>query len=401
MHPTPNSTFDSSPTNNDQPELWARIDYSQAKGEALRVTHRSYAGDVWFRFRHRSAAVIGLLLIVLILLFAIFGPMVSNHTFEKQELAFVNIPPRLELFEMGEEYIYVTRNLKPIHVEQDGTLIGALPRIEEDLTRKVTTYDYYGEAIAVDYGERPPQLIGPDGRAVTETTRMWNGTYLLGTDNLGRDLLTRLMIGARISLLVAFIAAFTNLVIGILYGGVSAYIGGNTDNVMMRIVDVISTIPLTLYVILIMVILPRDSGITSIIIALGSVYWVNMARVVRGEVLTLKEQDYVHGAKIMGTSTWRILTRHLIPNAMGPIIVTVTMLIPLAIFIEAFMSFIGLGVSPPMASWGTMCNDALEALRTNPYQLFAPSLAICLTMFGFNFVGDGLRDALDPKLKGR
>jgi oligopeptide transport system permease protein len=170
---------------------------------------------------------------------------------------------------------------------------------------------------------------------------------------------------------------------------------------MMRVVDVISTVPLTLYVILIMVILPRDSGITSIIIALGSVYWVNMARVVRGEVLTLKEQDYVHGAKIMGSSTWHILTRHLIPNAMGPIIVTVTMLIPQAIFIEAFMSFIGLGVSPPMASWGTMSNDALEALRTNPYQLFAPSLAICLTMFGFNFIGDGLRDVLDPKLRGR
>lgn len=392
------------PNNNAGPideTLWERIEYSQARSEALNVTHRSYGADVWFRFRHKPAALTGLIVIAFIMLFAIFGPILSNHTFEKQELAFVNIPPRLDLFELGDRYIYISRNLKPIEVARDGSLIQSLPRIEEDLTEKVTTYDYYGETIAIDYGERPAQLIGPDGEPITETTRKWNGTYLLGTDKLGRDLLTRLMIGARISLLVAFVAAFTNLIIGILYGGVSAYIGGNTDTVMMRIVDVISTVPLTLYVILIMVILPRDSGITSIIIALGSVYWVNMARVVRGEVLTLKEQDYVHGAKIMGTSTWRILTRHLIPNAMGPIIVTVTMLIPLAIFIEAFMSFIGLGVSPPMASWGTMASDALEALRTNPYQLFAPSLAICLTMFGFNFIGDGLRDALDPKLKGR
>jgi len=381
--------------------LWERVEYSTDRSEALKSIHRSYGADVWFRFRHKPAALTGLVVIACIILFAVFGPVLSRHTFEKQELAFVNIPPRLKLYVMEDGYIYVSKNLKPIDVGQDGSLIAALPRIEEDLARKVTTYDYYGETIAVDYGKRPFQLIGPDGAPVTETITKWNGTYPLGTDNLGRDLLTRLMIGARISLLVAFVAALTNLVIGILYGGVAAYVGGNTDTVMMRIVDVISTVPLTLYVILIMVILPRDSGIMSIIIALGSVYWVNMARVVRGEVLSLKEQDYVHGARIMGTSTWRILTRHLIPNAMGPIIVTATMLIPLAIFIEAFMSFIGLGVSPPMASWGTMANDALEALRTNPYQLFAPSLAICLTMFGFNFIGDGLRDALDPKLKSR
>jgi len=380
---------------------WEELEYSQQKSEALSVTHRSYAGDVWFRFRHRSASLIGLVLIALIILFAVFGPMLTPHSYESQELSFVNIPPRLNVFIMGDDFIYITKNLKPIHVAKDGALIAALPRIEEDISKKLTTYDFYGKPIAVDWGKRPAELIGLDGESITDSKKISNKTYLLGTDKLGRDLLVRLMIGARISLLVAFIAAFTNLVIGILYGGISAYIGGNTDNIMMRIVDVISTIPLTLYVILIMVILPRDSGIMSIIIALGSVYWVNMARVVRGQILTLKEQDYVHAAKIMGTSTWRILITHLIPNAMGPIIVTVTMLIPSAIFIEAFMSFIGLGVSPPMASWGTMCNDALEALRSNPYQLFAPSLAICLTMFGFNFVGDGLRDALDPKLKGR
>ena len=381
--------------------LWEELEYSREKSETLALKHRSYSGDVWFRFRHKPASLFGLFLIFFIILFAVFGPMFSPHSYEKQELSFVNIPPRMNVFIMGSDYIYVTKNLKPIHVARDGELIVALPRIKEDLSKKMTSYDFNGRPVFVDFSVKPLELIDPDGNRVTETTKVHNKTYLLGSDKLGRDLLTRLMIGARISLLVAFIAALTNLIIGILYGGISAYAGGNMDNIMMRFVDVVSTIPLTLYVILIMVILPGDTGILSIIIALGSVYWVNMARVVRGQILTLKEQDYVHGAKIMGTTTWNILIRHLIPNAMGPIIVTVTMLIPSAIFIEAFMSFIGLGVSPPMASWGTMCNDALEALRTNPYQLFAPSLAICLTMFGFNFVGDGLRDALDPKLKGR
>ena len=381
--------------------LWAMYDFSQDQSEALSLKHRTYGGDVWFRFRHKPASLIGLIIILIIFLFAIFGPMLTNHSYEKQELSFVNIPPVMNVFIMGKDYIYITRNLKPIHVAKDGHLIGALPRIKEDFSQKKTSYDFYGHQIFVDYSVKPLKLMDTDNNEVTGRKTVQNRTYLLGSDKLGRDLLTRLMIGARISLMVAFIAAFTNLVIGILYGGISAYIGGNTDNIMMRIVDVISTIPLTLYVILIMVILPGDSGILSIIIALGSVYWVNMARVVRGQILTLKEQDYIHGARIMGTTTWNILTKHLIPNAMGPIIVTVTMLIPSAIFIEAFMSFIGLGVSPPMASWGTMCNDALEALRTNPYQLFAPSLSICLAMFGFNFVGDGLRDALDPKLKGR
>lgn len=385
----------------DGTDPWEVLEISSQQSELIASKHRSFFGDVWLRFHRKPASIAGLIIIACILLFAIFGPMLSSHSYEKQELSFVNIPPRMEVFETGDEYFYITKNLKPIHVSADGKLIASLPRIDEDLTKKRTSYDFHGKTVIVDYSSFPPSLIGFDGQQITESRKVWNKTYLLGTDNLGRDLLTRLMIGARISLLVAFIAALTNLIIGILYGGISAYIGGNVDAVMMRIVDIISTIPLTLYVILIMVILPGDSGIASIIIALGSVYWVNMARVVRGEILTLKEQDYVHGARIMGTSTWGILTQHLIPNAMGPIIVTVTMLIPSAIFIEAFMSFIGLGVSPPMASWGTMCNDALEALRTNPYQLFAPSLAICLAMFGFNFLGDGLRDALDPKLRGR
>ena len=187
------------------------------------------------------------------------------------------------------------------------------------------------------------------------------------------------------------------MVIGVIYGGISGYIGGNIDTIMMRIVDIISTIPLVLYVILIMVFL--GNGFQSIIIAIGSVYWVDMARVVRGQVLSLKNQEFVMAAKSIGTSTGHILMRHLIPNALGSILVTVTMLIPSAIFMEAFLSYLGIGIKPPLASLGTMCNDAMEGLKTCPYQLFIPALVICIIMFAFNFVGDGLRDALDPKLK--
>ena len=210
-------------------------------------------------------------------------------------------------------------------------------------------------------------------------------------------MLTRSMYGTRVSLIVALVATFVNMTVGIIYGGISAFAGGTIDAVMMRIVDIISTIPLTLYVILIMVVL--DSGFLSIIIALSSVYWVSMARVVRGQIFSLKNNDFVLAARSIGSSSSFILFKHLLPNAMGPILVTATMLVPSAIFIEAFMSFIGLGIAPPMASLGTMCNDALQTLRSTPHQLFIPSLLICLIMFAFNFVGDGLRDALDPKLK--
>lgn len=224
-----------------------------------------------------------------------------------------------------------------------------------------------------------------------------SSAHWLGTDQFGRDQFVRIMYGARYSLAIGYIASFLNLVIGVLYGGISGYIGGTVDNVMMRIVDIIYSIPMMIYVILLMVVMGQ--GLKSIIVALAISYWLSMARIVRGEILQLKQQEFILAAKVLGANGKRILLRHLIPNSMGSIIVTLTLLIPSAIFTESFLSFVGLGIPAPKASWGTLTSEALQGYLIYPYQLIFPALAICLTILAFNLLGDGLRDALDPKLR--
>lgn len=378
---------------------WERVSMSHDEAEKLYSKARTFAGDVWFRFRHKPTALIGLILALIMILFAVIGPFLTPYDYSEQETKMANIPPVMKVYPGPNGcYFYITEGLKVIEVDADGHLVRQLRKKKDDSDAKQTSFKYEDDQLVyLDYSQKPYVMLDENGNRIEKAEKMWNKTYLLGTDHLGRDILTRLMYGARISLMVAFIAATVNMIIGVLYGGLSGYLGGKTDAIMMRIVDIIATIPLTLYVILIKVCL--DDGLISIIVALSSVYWVDMARVVRGQVLSLKNQEFVLAARTIGSSTKSILFNHLIPNAMGPILVTVTMLIPSAIFMEAFMSFIGIGISPPMASLGTMCNDATEALRTNPYQLFLPAIAICIVMFAFNFIGDGLRDALDPKLK--
>ncbi len=221
--------------------------------------------------------------------------------------------------------------------------------------------------------------------------------HWFGTDKMGRDIFVRTMYGARISLSIGFAAAAINMVIGVLYGGISGYLGGKVDLVMMRIVDILTGVPSLLYIILIMMFL--GSNVQSILIAMCMTYWITTARMVRSQIFTLRGQDFALAGKVIGETKWQILIRHLIPNSMGSIIVTVTFLIPSAIFQEAFLSFLGIGIQVPMASWGTLANDAIEYLFTYPYQMLFPAAAISITIFALNFIGDGLRDALDPRLK--
>ncbi|MBO8128629.1 MAG: ABC transporter permease [Peptococcaceae bacterium] len=277
----------------------------------------TYWQDAWRRLKKHRLAVVGLIIIGILALMAIFGPLLSPYSYSDQSLDETNQPP---------------------------------------------------------------------------SAKHW-----FGTDNLGRDLFTRVLYGARISLAIGFITSFISLGIGVTYGAISGFFGGRVDAFMMRIVDILYGLPFLLYVILLLVIM--GPGLGPIFIALGIVYWLNMARIVRGEILSLKEREFVLAARTIGVSPKRIIMRHLVPNAMGPIIVTMTLVIPEAIFSEAFLSYIGLGVSAPVASWGVLASDGYTAIRTYPWQLFFPAAFISITMLAFNFLGDGLRDALDPRMR--
>lgn len=221
--------------------------------------------------------------------------------------------------------------------------------------------------------------------------------HIFGTDTLGRDIFTRIWMGGRISLLIAFSTALIDFFLGVIYGGISGYFGGTVDIIMMRVLEILNGIPYLLIVTLLMLVL--RPGVSTIIIAYSVVGWIPMARLVRGQVVALKQQEYILATEALGAGAGRIIARHLLPNSLSVIIVRVTLSIPNAIFTEAWLSYLGLGVPLPMCSWGTLAQLGIENFRMYPWQLIIPAVCISLTMLAFNLFGDGLRDAFDPKLR--
>ena len=226
--------------------------------------------------------------------------------------------------------------------------------------------------------------------AVSPSAKHW-----LGTDTFGRDMLTRIMYGSRVSLAVGFLATVVSLIIGVTWGTISGYSGGRTDSVMMRIVDILYALPFIIFVILLMVVFGRNLFL--LFMAIGAIEWLTMARIIRGQVLSIREKEYIDSAIMTGISKWRIITRHVIPNTIGPIIIYTTLTIPEVILLESFLSFLGLGIQPPMCSWGLLINYGVETMEEYPWLLIFPGLVLSITLFSLNFLGDGLRDALDPK----
>lgn len=296
-------------------DLFEKLHEHEKNNEFIAVSSKTYLQDAWHSFRKNRLALVSLGFLVVMILLAIFVPILSPYTYDGQDLSARNALPSL--------------------------------------------------------------------------------AHWLGTDKFGRDIFVRIMCGARISLSVGFAAAFINLVIGVVYGGVCGYFGGKLDMILMRIADIIYAIPSMLYVIMVMLVF--GSNIFSVLLAISVSGWIGMARQVRTQVMSLKEREFAQAALVMGASHNRILYKHLIINCIGPIIVNTTLMVPNAIFTEAFLAFVGIGISIPQASWGTMANEARALLQNYPIQMLWPVLAISLTMLSLNFIGDGLNEALDPK----
>ena len=239
-----------------------------------------------------------------------------------------------------------------------------------------------------------PPFTAPDGS--------FSWTHPMGTDDAGRDILARVLLGGRISLMVGIISTLVSLVIGITFGATAGYLGGKIDEVMMRMVDVLYAIPYMMIVIVLLAFFGSQSPMGQLVllfVALGAVSWLTMARIVRGQVISLKNQEFVLAARATGVPAWKIIARHLVPNTLGPVIVYATLTIPSVMLLEAFLSFLGLGVQAPLASWGSLSADGIQNIAIFPWQLLCPGITMAVTLFSLNFLGDGLRDALDPQMR--
>lgn len=324
-------------------DLFEKAPLDQSKSEEIGTPSQSFWQEAFQRLTRNRGAMISLVLLIILIALALIGPSMNDFSYREQNLAHSNLPPKVA----GLEWLGFDG------LNAQGT--------DEYAERQVAT------------------------------------NYWFGTDEFGRDLWTRVWKGTQISLFIALVAAALDLVIGVLYGGISSFYGGRVDNVMQRIIEVLMGIPNLIVIILFILVL--EPGVRSIILAMVITGWVGMARVVRGQILQLKNQEFILASRTLGASNSRLIGKHLLPNVMGPIIVTVMFTIPTAIFFEAFLSFIGLGLQAPLASLGVLIEDGYKSMRYFPYKLIFPALVISLIMISFNLLADGLRDALDPKMK--
>ncbi|MDO4265496.1 MAG: ABC transporter permease [Eubacteriales bacterium] len=368
-------------------------DLSENETPAYGVSMRK---RIMLRFLRNKLAMVSLIVIILLLTASFVIPHFYPYELNDQNLKMRDIGPVFKAYRMsdGRKYHFSVDMKVWLIKDTDGFMI-PMNQVAENLKKKEIYFEYGDAKVMLNYNNKRLKLTdmnGQKGEAIT----VFNKEHIFGTDALGRDLFIRVLYGVQVSLEIAVIATLVNVLIGVSYGCIAGFSGGNIDNVMMRAVDIIGNIPLLLYVILLMVVI--GAGLKSIIIAMSSVFWIGMARLVRGQVLSLKNMEYIQAAKSIGTGNAKIILGHLLPNILDQIILSLILAIPNAIFTEAFLSFIGLGIQEPLTSLGSLCNAGMDVLVTYPYRMFFPAVFICAIIFCFNFIGDGLRDAMAVRM---
>jgi oligopeptide transport system permease protein len=365
-------------------------------GAAGSVSGRSLWQDAFRRLRRNRAAMASLVILLALVLIGVFGPMGWPHPHDRVYTQFVRVPASLEAYPRADTIMPAfERELartRLVHGEPE--LAGSTVTVElaSDAPIDPRILRIFERS---DLFANPRLDFGPGETTATLTATVERLHFVFGTDALGRDVAARIMIGVRISLAIGLLASFMALVLGVAYGAVAGYLGGRVDNVMMRIVDILYSLPFIFFVILMVVFFGRSIFI--IFIAIGATEWLDMARIVRGQTLSLKRQEFVQAAEALGATKAGILRRHIVPNTLGPVVVFVTLLVPKAILLESLLSFLGLGVQEPLTSLGLLISEGAANMRGATWLLIWPALTLTLILFALNFLGDGLRDSLDPK----
>ncbi len=349
------------------------------------------------RFRRNKAAMTGSVLLLLITIFSFFGPYVISHTYDQVFSSYVTVPPSIEPLPKADSLGEVMKGVADrarVELREfavDGNTFTATIHSDKPIDPRSTRY--FDRANEFDNTQ---VTATEDGGATLKLTGDVNREYFpFGTDNNGRDMLARVMLGGQISLAVGFLASLVSLAVGVTYGAISGYLGGRVDNVMMRLVEILYSLPFVFLVVVLVVFFGRSFIL--IFLVIGAVEWLDMARIVRGQTLALKRREFIGAAQALGLTDWQIIRRHIIPNTIGPVIVFVTVVVPKVILLESFLSFLGLGVQAPLTSWGALISEGANKMQSAPWLLIFPAIFFVITLFSLNFIGDGLRDALDPK----